>query len=72
MDMSDNVYNIRYVDSDSGDMCGTADIDASSCVDGVCSHMFDTSSSPCSRNKSIKVIASAVNVNSSETATIGM
>ena len=56
-------YTITYFDSTFGSSCGSANIQASSCVDGICAHNFDilqSSSCPPSTAIIVSVVASNV------------
>ena len=48
-------YTITYTESTYGGVCGLATVLASSCVDGICSHTFDVSSSSCPPLSNINV-----------------
>ena len=54
-------YSIYYTDSDSGAVCASATILASSCISGVCDHEIIVSSSPCYSSLSIQVTVAATN-----------
>ena len=56
-------YTVTYFDSTFGSSCGTANIPASSCVGGMCTHYFDilnSSSCPPSTTIIVSVVASNV------------
>ena len=63
MDGSATSYIIEYFDEDStNSMCASDTIEASvSCVNGLCTHFFDISSSSCNRLRPISVTVSAEN-----------
>ena len=54
-------YNINYIDADSGFVCTSATILASSCKKSVCVHQFIVSSSPCHSSLSIAITVAATN-----------
>ena len=47
IDGSATSYTISYLDSISGDLCSSATIPASLCVEGMCNHTFEVSTSSC-------------------------
>lgn len=51
-----------YSDSDSGDICATSFVSASSCWNGICRHVFQTSASLfCSNSSDISVVVTMTN-----------
>lgn len=62
IDGSVTFYTITYSDSASGSNCGSATIPASSCEVGICSNVFEVSSSSCPPSTMISVVVLASNV----------
>ena len=58
-DNSERIYNVTYLNSDSGDRCDSVNL---TCNYGFCHHMFQTTISNCSHNimSNITVIVSAI------------
>ncbi len=54
-------YTITYVDSTYGGVCGLATVSATLCVDGLCRHTFDVSSSSCPPLSNIDVTVFGTN-----------
>jgi hypothetical protein len=54
-------YTISYVDSTYGGVCGLATVLATSCVNGLCRHTFDVSSSSCPPLSNINVTVFGTN-----------
>ena len=48
IDGSATSYFISFSESTNNDICDNATVSLSACQDGVCSHYFNVSSSPCS------------------------
>lgn len=48
IDESVTSYFISFSESANNDMCDNATVSLSACQDGVCSHYFNVTSSPCS------------------------
>ena len=59
IDSIDDTYNISYINADDTTiMCGSATINSSLCIGGICNHMFDIqSSSSCPNDANITVTA---------------
>lgn len=51
-------YKIQYIDFHSGKLCGSAIINASSCINGTCTSVFYVSTSSCSSDSDIRVVIS--------------
>ena len=54
-------YTINYVDSTYGGICGIATVSATSCVNGLCSHNFDVTTSFCPPLSNINVTVFGTN-----------
>ena len=55
-------YNVTYISTISCEECGSAIIPASSCISGVCHHVFDVLSSFCPRLMGLSVTVYATNM----------
>ena len=62
MNGSASSYIIFYADSVSGAICDSAIIEAQSCKNGICNHLFDSSSSNCPPSSDISISVLATNV----------
>jgi hypothetical protein len=59
-DNSERIYNVTYLNSDSGDGCDSVNLTCNN-INGVCHHLFKIAASNCSHNMSnITVIVSAI------------
>ena len=54
-------YTVTYVDSNFGAVCGLATVSATSCVNGLCSHTFDVTTSSCPPLSNINVTVFGTN-----------
>ena len=62
MDGSATLYVIEYFEASTNTMCASQTVEPSdSCVDELCTHFFDISSSSCDRSGQISVAVSAEN-----------
>ena len=57
-DDSERMYNVTYLNSDSGDECDSINLP---CNHGFCHHMFKIVTSKCLHLSNITVIVSAIN-----------
>ena len=62
IDGSATSYTITYNDALSDNVCGTAIIPASLCVNRMCSHVFEVSSSNCRPFSDINIMVFGTNV----------
>ena len=62
IDGSATSYTITYTDTLSGDTCGRATIPASVCLNRMCSHVFEVSSSNCRPFSDINVTVFGTNI----------
>lgn len=62
IDGSATSYTITYTDAVSSDMCSEVTVPATVCVKGICSHLFEVSSSNCRPFADISVTVFGTNV----------
>lgn len=55
-------YTIRYINSDTGVRCSSVSIQSSSCINGLCHHVFDVSQSSCEPLTNISIVVVSSNV----------
>ena len=55
-------YSISFIDVDFGVMCGSTNVSASSCMEGMCEHTYSFCSYACLNSENIIVNVLATNV----------